>query len=501
MNNMKKLKNKLSLLKIVALAAVISTVACSDDFLMTVPTGIVSPETVFKTTDNAYAAINGMHRQLYRQWYSRQAEGGQSANMIYMDVLGEDFVMTARANGWFISEYAWQSHRDANSYMVRFNYGFYYSMIGNANMIIANIDDAEGPTADKNFLKAQALTYRAWSYFQMIRLYGERYVKGGNNNGPGLTLILEPTEGAFPRNTVEEVYTQINKDLNDAITLFGSAVPRPDKSHLNINVAKGVKARVALEQQDYVAAAQFAKEARAGYPMMSQSEVLGGFSDYSNKEWIWGIHHRDDQPTYFYSFFAYLGDFSSTNTRGNPKAINSKLYDEISATDVRKQLWDPTGANASFPIAARGVRKPYMTRKFMLDNPGNSNGDLAFMRAAEMVLIEAEALARQTGKDSEAADALFILANARDSNYIKSTNTGNALINEIMIQRRVELWGEGFRFYDLKRLNLPLDRNGANHQTSLAVLMSEPAGTKNWQFLIPQGEIDYTLGVVKQNAL
>ncbi len=498
---MKKLKNKLSFLKIIALAAVMSVTACSDDFLSTVPTSIVSPETVFKTTDNAYAAINGMHRQLYRQWYSRQSEGGQSGNMIYMEVLGEDYVMTARANGWFISEYKWEGHRNANSYMVRFNYGFYYSMIGNANMIIANIDNAEGPTADKNFLKAQALTYRAWSYFQMVRLYGERYVKGGNNDGLGLSLILEPTEGAVPRNTVEEVYTQINKDLDDAIALFGNAVPRPDKSHLNINVAKGVKARVALEQQDYVTAAKFAKEARDGFPMMSQSEVLDGFSDYSNPEWIWGIHHRDDQPTYFYSFFAYLGNFSSTNTRGNPKAINSWLYNQISPTDVRSQLWDPTGSDTNFPKTANGVRKPYMTRKFMLDNPGNSNGDLAFMRAAEMVLIEAEALARQNGKDSEAADALFILANARDNNYTKSTNTGSDLIDEILIQRRIELWGEGFRFYDLKRLNQPLDRQGINHQASLAVKMFEPAGTKNWQFLIPQSEIDYTLGVVKQNPL
>ena len=57
------------------------------------------------------------------------------------------------------------------------------------------------------------------------------------------------------------------------------------------------------------------------------------------------------------------------------------------------------------------------------------------------------------------------------------------------------------QFYDLKRLNLPLDRRGANHNASLAVKMQEDAGTKNWVFLIPQAEIDYTLGVVKQNPL
>ena len=498
---MKKYNYKIFVPALIILFSGIFLTSCKKEYLEKVPTSSVSPETVFATTENAYAAINGMHRQLYRQWYSRQSEGGQSANMIYMDVLGEDYVMTAAGNGWFNSEYKWLEHRSANTFIVRFNYGFYYSFIGNANQIIGNIDKAEGPVADKNFLKAQALTYRAWSYYQMVQLYGERYVKGGDNSGMGVSLVLETITEAVPRNSVEEVYKQINVDLDEAIKLFATATKRPDISHLNINVAKGIKARVALTQQNYDEAAQMAKEARQGFTLMSQAEYMEGFSDYTNKEWMWGIHHRDDQPTYFYSFFAYLGNFSSTNTRGNPKAINSLLYNKISATDIRKKLWDPTGANPDFPRVANGVRRPYMTRKFMLSNPSNSNGDLAFMRAAEMYLIEAEALARTPGKSAQAAAALFDLAKARDKEYTLSTNTGNDLIEEILIQRRVELWGEGFRFYDLKRLNLPLDRTGANHNGTLAGKLTEPAGTKNWIFLIPQAEIDYTLGVVKQNPL
>src|SRR5262249_14777039 len=160
--------------------------------------------------------------------------------------------------------------------------------------------------------------------------------------------------------------------------------------------------------------------------------------------------HRDDHPTYFYSFYAYLGDFSSTNTRGNPKAIFAPLYARISKTDVRKNLWDSTGKNTSFPVVVDGTRRPYMTRKFMLDNPGNSNGDLVFMRAAEMYLIEAEALARMGGKEAEARDVLYTLAHRRDPQYTLSTNSGDALIEEILTQRRIELWAEGFRFYDLR---------------------------------------------------
>src|SRR5690606_17887759 len=146
------------------------------------------------------------------------------------------------------------------------------------------------------------------------------------------------------------------------------------------------------------------------FRLMNEQEYLSGFSNFNLPESIWGYEHREDQPTYFYSFYAYVGNFSSTNTRGNPKAINSNLYARISQTDVRKQLWDSTGAKPDFPIAASGVRRPYMTRKFLLANPSNSNGDMMLMRSAEMILIEAEALARLGGRDSEAQDVIYELA-------------------------------------------------------------------------------------------
>lgn len=492
---------KLKLIFLICLSVIVIGTGCKKEYLQLNPPETLTPSSVFSTTKNAYAAINGIHRMMYSQWYGTQALGGYSGNMIFMEVLGEDYVMTANANGWFITEYRWLGHRNDASTISRFNYGFYYTIIANANVIIANIDNAVGPDTDKKAIKGQAYAYRAWSYFQMVQLFGERFDKNGANNTLGMSLVLEPRTGALPRSTVAETYTQINSDIDQAITLLTGLPARPSKSHLNVNVAKGIKARIALTQQNWVVAAQMAAEARQGFPLMTNAQYMQGFSDTNNPEWIWGIDHRDDQPTYFYSFYAYLGNFSSTNTRGNPKAIFAPLYNQISNTDVRKQLWDPTGTNASFPLVAGGTRYPYMTRKFLLANPGNSNGDLVFMRSAEMYLIEAEALARQGGQDAAARQALFTLAKQRDPNYTLSTNSGQALIDEIMIQRRVELWGEGFRFYDLKRTNSPLDRTGGNHNNTLAQKMTEPAGTLNWQFLIPRAEIEYTLGVVIQNPL
>lgn len=488
-----------------AMAALSLLIAsCKKEYLETVPTDQVAQSEVFKTTANAMAAVNGIHRMMYSQFYSNQDQGGQSANMMYMDVMGEDLVLTSSANTWLLNEYRWLSHRNVNSRVPYYNYLFYYTVVANANLIINGIDAAVGTAGDKAAIKGEALAYRAWAYHQMIQLFGKRFDAATANDGAGVPLVLESKMTATPRSTVAEVYAQINKDLDQAITLFATGTARPNKSHFNLSVAKGLKARVALTQQNWAVAAQMASEARTGYTLMPAADYLKGFNDYTNAEWMWGARQVQDQTSYFYSFFAYMScNFSSTNIRTVPKAINSALYNRISATDVRKQLWDPTGTNAaSFPIPTGGVRRPFMTRKFLAASEGSSIGDVPFMRAAEMYLIEAEANARRS-QNTAAAAALFTLVKQRDPNYVQSVATGDALINEIMTHRRVELWGEGFRFYDLKRTASALDRSGANHDATIASsLLSVPANDPlRWEFVIPQSEINNSNGVVIQNPL
>jgi starch-binding outer membrane protein, SusD/RagB family len=472
--------------------------ACKKSYLETIPTSSTSTATVFATTANAMAALNGIHRDLYVQYSGSQDQGGLGSVMINLDMLGEDLVMTTAGNGWFNATYQWLAHRNVNSTTDYYMYSYFYQVIGNANQIINNIDKAVGPDAEKKWIKGQAETYRAFCYFNLVQLFGKRYDASTKPNSQlAVPLVLSFTAEGQPRATVEDVYAQINKDLSDAITNLTGYNRNGDKSQLDISVAKGIKARVALTMQDWATAAQLASEARNGYSLMSPAQYLQGFSDVTNPEWMWGSHQISDQSTYFYSFFAFMSaNFNSTNIRTNPKAINSTLYDKISATDVRKQLWDPTGTNTNFPVPPSGVRKPYMNRKFLAASSSNSIGDVAYMRTAEMYLVEAEARAR-AGQDPLAQELLYTLVKSRDPNYAKSTSTGAALINEILVQRRIELWGEGFRFYDLKRLNQPLDRTNSNHQATLANVLTIPAGDARWEFLIPQIEINANPAIVQ----
>ena len=96
------------------------------------------------------------------------------------------------------------------------------------------------------------------------------------------------------------------------------------------------------------------------------------------------------------------------------------------------------------------------------------------MRSAEMYLIEAEAKARLG--DATAADVLFELVSNRDPGYVKSTNTGMDLVEEVYLQRRIELWGEGVSWFDLKRLKKPLDRSGAGSNHRSFGLVDIPVG-------------------------
>lgn len=474
--------------------------SCKKDYLETEPTDAVKAETVFTTTANAMAALNGIHKALYSQYLSNQDQGGQGSIMIYMDMLGEDLVMTAQGNNWFNATYQWLAHRNisANTQPTYYAYYFYYRIIINANNIINNIDKCDGPETEKKAIKGEALTYRAWAHFMLVQMYGKRYDANSKPNTQlGVPVMLVATTEGQPRATVEEVYTQINKDLDEAITNL-TGYTRANKSHFDISVAKGIKSRVALVQQNWADAAKFAAEARQGYSLMSNEQYLMGFNDYTNPEWMWGSHQTTEQSTFFYSFYAFMSaNYNSTNVRTNPKAINSKLYNQISTTDVRKKLWDPTGA--SVPVPAGGIKRPYISKKFLVANTSSSAGDVVNMRAAEMYLIEAEAKAR-LGQIGPAADVLFSLMKNRDANYSKSAETGQALIDEILIHRRVELWGEGFRYLDLKRTNSNLDRTGANHDAALARILTMPAGDKQWEFLIPQAELDANKAIV-QNPL
>lgn len=522
--------------------------SCQKDFLETESTSNVDQSVLFKDTKSAMMAINGIHRIMYDKG-NYAPKMGYQYYMLYMDFLGEDLVYT-KNNAQFLTETNWTRHRQPTNQYPRHIYEFLYQIISNANMVIANIDNAAGPQEERDYIKGQALFYRSFAHFSAVQLYGERYDRNnaGNNNQLGIVLRLENSTDPKARSTVEETYTSVNEDMDEAIRLLSNVTfERSTKMHINQHVARAIKARILLTQGRWIEAAEMAKLVVQNSGAQLDNSLYdykqGRMSDASNSEVIWAkIAQPALETATLFNFYSYISNTNISYNRNTPRAIYNLLYEKISPTDIRKQLWvENVVGHQGLVFPPGGNRYKWMSQKFIVDHPDNtSNGysgaivtaDLAFVRLPEMYLIMAEAYARGNQEDL-AKDALYTVAKDRDPAYERSTKSGEALIEEIMFQRRVELWGEGFRFLDLKRLNLPLDRGpkpragfnqgGAvngwrsnSNPTNLDPLASNfnmyeeqpvgelsryiPAGAKEWQWVIPHLEIQYN-PLCEQNPL
>jgi hypothetical protein len=261
-------------------------------------------------------------------------------------------------------------------------------------------------------------------------------------------------------------------------------------NHWSAKSAYAVRARVAMAMQDYTNAAAYAEKSiqlaeAEGGKLMDASNLMNGFADITTKtnEAMYAAMTQDDQTIYFYSFYAYMSwNFSATAIRQGVKAINADTYDAMSETDLRRQWWDPTG-KMDVPLSSF-KKTEYQNRKFTARDVSNAVGDVAFIRLSEMYLTLAEAYARG-GNTAKAQEVFTKFQVTRDPAYAPSGN----LIDEIMHSRRIELWAEGLRYFDLKRLNLDLVR-GRNFDKTFCTFLEKKAGEKGWTWEIPKIETD-----------
>lgn len=490
---MKKIKYILAAL---VLGSSLTLTSCSDDYLDTTPTSDVPDVVAYSTADNLMVIINGMHRNMYVRQNDSQGNNGYTSQMIYNDVLGDDVIFPSQGNGWFVSTLRWLDNNNEAAAGVSYPWNFWYGMIRNANNVITYGTEATGSTTIKEKAIGEAYAYRAFSYFQLVQWYANRYQAGVNNDQMGVIIHLDPStdliEVPKARATVEEVYAQIWTDLDKAEELL-TGKTKTNASHFALDNVLGIKARVALVQQNYQMAAQYAELARKGKSLMSQAQYKEGFNDYTNPEWMWGIKIVGDQSDYFGNFHAYMSrNYNSTQIRQAPKVANIKLYNAFPSSDVRTQLISPTGEHPELNLASSYSKFPYTSEKFITSNRDNNTalGDVPFMRVAEMYLIEAEAKFH-LGNEAGSKAVLAELVSSRDSEFTSFTASGSEYLEQIMLNRRLELWGEGFRFFDLKRTNSPLNRRDTG--ASAAVINNTweiPVGDKRWTYVIPRSELN-----------
>lgn len=502
---------------VVALCLGASVSSCSSDYLNLTPENSTSPNTIFSTTETAQYAVNGLTRlmsmqyQGFNQWFN----GEGTIKTLYGNFTGNDYHRLYNNSGMANIANLSNSQNPSSLYSI-YPWFYYYRLISNANSIVMHIGEASGSEQDRAFIKAEALTFRAYSYSMLVQIYGKRWMDSNGGTSRGVVLRLDESKNDLPASTLGECYEQIYRDLDEAVALFkASGKDRPaGNNHLpNLNAAYAVYARAAVNREDWTTAAKYAALAREGYPLMTNAEYKEGFNT-PNREWIWSVYSSEQETIYAYQFFTYEGsNTSSTTWTKRPAAISKELYVQIPATDLRRELFlDPKDDAYTASSSAAGTALvsraradygdrlnvassifAYMQLKQMAKvMPGV--GEMNLFRSSEMYLIEAEADCH-LGKEAEARQLLVELnaGSGRNPEYACSMS-GDELLNEVRLYNRIELWGEGHDWFNYKRWGLPIVRHSAAQGGSFLATFAgtiEPSANNGWTWVIPNKETDY----------
>ena len=358
---------------------------------------------------------------------------------------------------------------------------FFYRLIFLSKYVIGMHDPA---TATEQELTAlgQAYAYRAFAYFNLVQMYQYTYV--GHQNEPAVPIVTEKTTQEEsennPRASVEAVYTLITGDLTKAIEYLENYDRSYSARHyIDAQVAHGLAARVYLTMENWGEARQHAAAAKAGYSPMTEAQFLdetNGFNNmYSQNSWIWGIDLTTDDDVVRTGLVNWTANmcnetvFGYIMMDGDPvKMIDASLYEQINPSDWRKKTWTDEETPSRY-YAYYGLMLPkYASRKFQAANgdglsSAGAAADFPLMRVEEMMLIEAEAAGMQNL--AEGKTLLEDLVKTRNASYTCTAASQQDFRDEVWLQRRIELWGEGFSYFDLKRLNKPVTRSypGTNH--------------------------------------
>ncbi|MCF0165442.1 MAG: RagB/SusD family nutrient uptake outer membrane protein [Bacteroidales bacterium] len=516
--------------KLLAVTAIsLSIVSCGKDYLQTSPTSSTGSATIFESADNIALAVNGMYRVMVQQYgYFGQGYNGEGTIKFYIgDFGGNNFNLSGSGNVALMSQ---NYHDNDNSTFILYSWLYYYRLISEANSIISGCDNPnlKGSKDQAAFYKAQALTMRAYAFTMLTQMFHRRWSDNMNSearDGNGLVLRLEPTTSSMKLSSAEDTYKQIYNDLDSAIVVLEKEYikrdPLTQNYMINADVAYAVYARAAITRHDYETARKYAQKASKNYTLMTNDDYLKGGWSKVNKEWIWSSYCSETQPLYYYSFFAYVGfNCKAAQVRNYPKCMSKHLYDQIPTTDIRRDLFldpkdmkysDVNGSAAKNSDLYNYARKihpelteavftvaAYMNFKFASES--YSYGHLNHFRAAEMYLIEAEC--DYFLKDEDGARTLLNKLNRdskRDPSY-NCTASGEALLKEIKLYRGIELWGEGFEWFDLKRWNDGISRKsfkeGGNWSTTYAYDVT-PDKYNGWTNVLPKREKDYNDAIGK----
>ncbi len=469
------------------------------------------------------------------------------------DVMGQDMTVEDSTSEWYSSWYTCASGLAPNGSRCSLPWTYYYTWIKSCNTVI----EMAGEEPDETKISGAGIAYamRAMFYMDLARMYASA-TYAIDKTSPTVPIVLETTEQSDlqynPNATNEEIWALIMSDLDKA-EVYLADYKRSDKYTPDLSVVYGLKARAYLTMEDWANAESYAKKAQEGYTVLTEEEYRSQTSGFNtpNNAWIFALTFRSNDENILRNdadscwgsqmiIEVSESECGYAANYGGPKHIDRHLYETIPDTDYRKKCFvdfaiddmegdeqiealtlysdSPTGLLTTAGATKSGAVGGLST-KFRPKDGEHYNQYLAFtvavpiMRVEEMILIEAEAAGMQS--EGRGQDLLTAFALQRDPSYVYGThasetyesNYATAFQNEVWWQRRVELWGEGFATFDIKRLNKAVIRSYANTNHTSPYrwnfdLYQTNAGNyyPYWMNLcIPESETNYNFSCVSNN--
>lgn len=377
-------------------------------------------------------------------------------------------------------------------------WSFYYGLVQSANAIIDVVDPETAASEQLGFLGA-AYAYRALAYIEMAQMYEflpndkTTSVNADGNDVTGLTVpivkegMTEDEARHNPRAKHDDMVAFIKSDLAKAHEYITHLSDRLNNTMPDEAAVYGLEARFNLWTGDYSAAATAAQKAiDLGPAVLTEAEATDVSTGMNlASQFMWAVNLVKECDAVQSGIVNWTSWMSNQTTFGYTGAATGQymicdknMYDRIPLTDWRKKWWqapegsplrDQTNKSHINYLSAEDAEglPAYASIKF---RPGAGNTEdynvgsaiaIPVMRVEEMYLIKAEAEAHsnpaqglQTLKD--------FMTTYRDANYVNNSTTEDDVVEEVIFQKRVELWGEGLYFFDLKRLNYSVTRGYAD---------------------------------------
>ena len=416
----------------------------------------------------------------------------------------------------------------------------YYAWIMAANNVIKQIDASDFSSLDatqKSYL-GFAYAYRAMFYLDLVRLYEfkeNNYTEAPEVLGLGVPVVLPETTEAEaknnPRAKVDDIYDKvIFPDLDKAEELL-SGFTAPDKYTISLALVYGLKARAWLERgtakndaESYRQAAEYARLAitASGCTPLTQEQwedPTNGFnSATSNDAWIWGLALPSESVANLFCFTVHMSCENDWAPYHAGRGINRNLYYSIDSRDFRRHSWlDPDRSSYAYkscrPDADTYFKESladFANIKFRpaqgayADYKVGGAADHCCMRVEEMYFIEAEATA-QAGDLAGGIRLLnefmtsYRMMNGATYDCTSKSGTLEGFINELMLQKRIEFWGEGIVMFDMKRLDMSSKRGYVGTNAPSSYRLNVEGRAPYWNFVIIRSETQNNPVIATQN--